>query len=67
MMLGKLQIAHPTLRGHFAPTYLVGSNMLRAYQFFIYDYKDQKEIIRGVIYPGTLYQSTFRTIVYQEI
>ena len=31
MMLGKLQRAHPTLRGHFAPAYLVGSNMLRAY------------------------------------
>ena len=36
MMLGKLQRAHPTLRGHFAPAYLVGSNMLRAYLFFIY-------------------------------
>ena len=36
MMLGKLQKAHPTLRGHFAPAYLVGSNMLRAYLFFIY-------------------------------
>ena len=35
-MLGKLQRAHPTLRGHFAPAYLVGSNMLRAYLFFIY-------------------------------
>ena len=32
--VGKLQRAHPTLRGHFA--YLVGSNMLRAYLFFIY-------------------------------
>ena len=31
MMLGKLQRAHSTLRGHFAPAYLVGSNMLRAY------------------------------------
>ena len=38
MMLGKLQRAHPTLRGHFAPAYLVGSNMLRAYLFFIYGY-----------------------------
>ena len=37
MMLGKLQRAHPTLRGHFAPAYLVGSNMLRAYLFFIYE------------------------------
>ena len=37
MMLGKLQRAHPTLRGHFAPAYLVGGNMLRAYLFFIYD------------------------------
>ena len=36
MMLGKLQRAHPTLHGHFAPAYLVGSNMLRAYLFFIY-------------------------------
>ena len=33
-MLGKLQRAHPTLPGHFAPAYLVGSNMLRAYLFF---------------------------------
>ena len=35
-MLGKLQRAHPNLRGHFAPAYLAGSNMLRAYLFFIY-------------------------------
>ena len=34
--VGKLQRAHPTLRGHFASAYLVGSNMLRAYLFFIY-------------------------------
>ena len=27
--------AHPTLRGHFAPAYLGGSNKLRAYLFFI--------------------------------
>ena len=38
MMLGKLQRAHPTLCGHFAPAYLVGSNMLRAYLLFIYGY-----------------------------
>ena len=36
MMLGKLQRAHPTLCGHFALAYLVGSNMLRAYLFFSY-------------------------------
>ena len=35
-MFGKSQRAHPTLHGHFAPAYLVGSNMLRAYLFFIY-------------------------------
>ena len=35
--VGKLQRAHPTLRGHFASAYLVGSNMLSAYLFFIYD------------------------------
>ena len=35
--VGKLQRAHPTLRGHFASAYLVGSNMLRAYLFFIYE------------------------------
>ena len=35
-MLGKLQRAHQTLGGHFAPTYLGGSNKLRAYQFFFY-------------------------------
>ena len=36
MMLGNLQRAHPTLHGHFAPAYLLGSNMLRACLFFIY-------------------------------
>ena len=36
MMLGKLQRAHLTLRGHFAPTFLVGINMPRAHLFFIY-------------------------------
>ena len=36
MMFGKLQRAHHTLRGHFAPAYLVGSNKLRAYLFSIY-------------------------------
>ena len=41
-MLGKLQRAHPTLRGHFAPAYLVDSNMLRAYLFFIYDVRTQR-------------------------
>ena len=35
-MLGKLQRAHPTMRGHFALAYLVGSEKLRAYLFFIY-------------------------------
>ena len=35
-MFGMLQRAHPTLRCHFAPAYLVGSNMLWAYLFFIY-------------------------------
>ena len=38
MMFGKLQKAHPTLRGHFAPAYLGGSNKLRAYLFFIYEH-----------------------------
>ena len=36
MMIEKLQTAHPNLRGHFAPAYLVRSNKLRAYLFFIY-------------------------------
>ena len=36
MMLGKLQRAHHTLRGHFAPAYVGGCNKLRAYLFFIY-------------------------------
>ena len=36
MVFRKLQRAHPTLCGYFAPGYLVGSNMLRAYLFFIY-------------------------------
>ena len=35
-MSGKLLRTHPTLHGHFAPAYLVGSNMLSAYLFFIY-------------------------------
>ena len=36
-MLVKSQRAHPTLRGHFAPAYLVGGKKLnRAYLFFIY-------------------------------
>ena len=35
MMLGKLQRAHHTLHGHFAPAYLVGNIKLRAYLFFI--------------------------------
>ena len=38
MLLGKLQRAHPTLRGHFAPACLVGSNMLRAYVYFVYGF-----------------------------
>ena len=36
IVLRKLQRAHHTLRGHFAPAYLGGSNKLRAYLFFIY-------------------------------
>ena len=36
MILGKLQRAHPTLLGHFAPTYLAGNDKLRAYLFFVY-------------------------------
>ena len=36
-MFGKLKRAHPTLRGHFAPAYLVGNNILRAYLFYIYE------------------------------
>ena len=35
-ILQKLLRAHHTLRGHFAPAFLGGSNKLRAYQFFIY-------------------------------
>ena len=45
-MLGKLQRAHPTLRGHFAPAYLVGSNMLRAYLFFIYGLASTLDLVR---------------------
>ena len=44
MMLGKLQRAHPTLRGHFATAYLVGNNMLRAYLFFIYGWQEELKI-----------------------
>ena len=32
VILGKLQRAHQTYSGHFAPAYLGGSNKLRAYQ-----------------------------------
>ena len=42
MMLGKLQRAHPTLHGHFAPAYLVGNNKFRAYIFSIYDWRQKK-------------------------
>ena len=47
MMLGQLQRAHHTLRGHFTPgpAYLGGSDKLRAYLFFIYG-----------LYTNTLYQ-----------
>ena len=34
----KLLRAHQTLSGHFAPVDLDGSNKLRAYLFFIYEY-----------------------------
>ena len=36
LMLEKLQRAHHTLNGPFAPAYLGGSSKLRAYLFFIY-------------------------------
>ena len=36
MMFEKLQRAHPTLCGHFAPANLVGIDKLRAYLFLIY-------------------------------
>ena len=35
--VGKVTKSPSTLRGHFAPAYLLGSNMLRAYLFFIYE------------------------------
>ena len=35
MKLGKLQRPDHTLRGHFAPAYLGGSNKFRAYLFFV--------------------------------
>ena len=44
--VGKLQRAHPTLRGHFASAYLVGSDMLRAYLFFIYGLNQREKIAR---------------------
>ena len=44
-MLGKLQRAHHTLHGHFAPAYLLGSNKLRAYLFFIYEFTSSKGVI----------------------
>ena len=49
MMLGKLQRAHPTLCGHFAPAYLVGSNMLRAYIFFIYGWDTDTRIYVKIV------------------
>ena len=47
MMLRKLQRAHPTSCGHFAHAYLVGSNMLRAYLFFIYGLYQLNAICTG--------------------
>ena len=45
--VGKLQRAHPTLRGHFASAYLVGSNMRRAYLFFIYGLDSMLNLLVG--------------------
>ena len=53
MMLRKLHRAHHTLCGHFAPAYLVGSNKLRAYIFFIYD-----------VYTVSNAQNKYTSIVY---
>ena len=47
MKLGKLQTAHHTLRGHFAPAYLGGSIKPRAYLFFIYDLDIQKVLLHS--------------------
>ena len=53
-MLGKLQRAHPTLRDHFAPAYLVGSYMLRAYLFFIHaqNIMQLRMILKGRLKKG---------------
>ena len=48
MMSENIQRAHPTLRGHFAPAYLVGSDMLRAYLFLIYAYPPAHRLFEGV-------------------
>ena len=45
-MLGKLRRANHTLYGHFVPAYLVESNQLRAYLFFIYGSYTQDSITK---------------------
>ena len=55
MMLGKLQRAHSILRGHFAPAYLVGSNMLRANLFFIYASISQSGYLSVRYFISTIY------------
>ena len=49
MMLGKLQRAHPTLHGHFVPAYFVGTNLLRAYLFFIYGTNSQNSKPQSIV------------------
>ena len=54
MMLGNLQRTHPTLCGHFAPAYIVWSNMLRAYLFFIYGYDTLSKQRRNLTFSSVV-------------
>ena len=54
MMLGNLQRAQPTWRGHFAPAYLVGSNM-HIYSLSMVYAKGSEEC-----YQGSLIEYTFQ-------
>ena len=47
MMLGKLQRAHPTLRGHFVPAYLIESDKLREYHIYSLSMVLALTIIKG--------------------
>ena len=54
MMWESYKEPNPTLRGHFASVYLVGSNMLRAYLFFIYGLGPESPLLSPNAFLDTL-------------